>query len=144
MRQRKYFRTKNKNDLDIDSYSSLLHCRGRSNKQGGGCVFQKNILKWGRGDHNKVTLREYWDYTIKWGRGGQGFDNKIGGGGYNISAFNGNGQYTYITFGTDVFSIRKNVRKWIESQIERFVRMFCFEVKIHKYSTKEIFYQEVS
>ena len=43
-----------------------------------------------------------------------------------------------ITFGTDVFSIRKNVRKCIESQMERFVRMFCFEVKIYKYNTKEI------
>ena len=36
---------------------------GRSNKQGR-WVFRKNILK--LGDHNKMTLREYWDYTIKW------------------------------------------------------------------------------
>ena len=37
----------------------------------------------------------------------------MGGGGYDfyISAFTGNGQYTDITFGTDVFSMRKNVRK---------------------------------
>ena len=31
--------------------------------------------------------------------------------------------------------LRKNVRKWIESQMEGFVRIFCFEVKIYKYST---------
>ena len=31
-----------------------------------------------------------------------------------------------------VFPIRKNVRKWTESQMERFVWMFCFEVKIYK------------
>ena len=37
-------------------------------------------------------------------------DNKMGERGYDfyISAFTGNGKYTYITFGTDVFSIRKN------------------------------------
>ena len=54
----------------------------------------------------------------------------MGGGSndFRISAFNG----------FDVFSIRKNVRKWIESQIQRFVWMFCFEVKIYKYSMKEI------
>ena len=57
---------------------------------------------------------------------------------YGISAFISNDLYTYIAFGTDVFSIRKNVRKWIESQMERFVPIFCFEVKIYKYSTKEI------
>ena len=64
----------------------------------------------------------------------------MGRGGYDfyIFAFTGNGYYTYITFGTDVFSIRKNVRKWIESQMECFVQVFCFEVKIYKYSTKEI------
>ena len=45
---------------------------------------------------------------------------------------------TLNTFGTDAFSIRKNVRKWIESQMECFVQVFCFEVKIYKYSTKEI------
>ena len=48
--------------------------------------------------------------------GGEDFD-------FYSSAFTGNGQYIYITFGTDVFSIRKNVRKWIESQMERFVQM---------------------
>ena len=89
-----------------------------------------------------MILREYWDYTIKSGRGeeGWGVDNKMGGGGYDfyISAFTGNGLYTYITFGTDVFSIRKNFRKWTESEMERFVRMFYFEVKIYKYSTKKI------
>ena len=63
--------------------------------------------------------------------GGEDFD-------FYSSAFTGNGQYIYITFGTDVFSIRKNVWKWRESQMERFVRMFCFEVKIYKYSPKEI------
>ena len=42
------------------------------------------------------------------------------------------------TFETDVFSIKKNVRNWIESQMEHFVWMFCFEVKIYKYSTKDL------
>ena len=52
----------------------------------------------------------------------------MGGGGYDfyISAFTGNALYTYITFGT-VFSIRKNVRKWIESQMERLFK--CFVLK---------------
>ena len=49
-----------------------------------------------------MTLREYWDYTIKWG--GEGYD-------FYIFAFTGNGWYTYITFGTDVFSIRKKRSK---------------------------------
>ena len=30
---------------------------------------------------------------------------------FYISAFNRNGWYTYITFGTDVFSIRKGIRR---------------------------------
>ena len=59
----------------------------------------------------------------------KGGDNKMG----EEGAMN-----LYINFGTDVFSIRKNVRKWIESQMERFIRTFCFEVKSYKYSTKEI------
>ena len=43
-------------------------------KGGGGCRISrsgcsgKSILKWGRGEgHNKMTLREYWDFTIKLG-----------------------------------------------------------------------------
>ena len=51
------------------------------------CVPEK-YLKMGEGGHNKMTLREYWDYTIKWGW----VDNKMGGGRYDfsISAFTGN------------------------------------------------------
>ena len=45
------------------SYFSVLNCmEGGSNRQG--WVFPKNILKWG--SHNKMTLREYWEHTIKW------------------------------------------------------------------------------
>ena len=59
-----------------------------------------------------MNLRECSDYTIKWGRGRAGsggggvVDNKMGEGGYDfyISAFTGNGKYTYITFRTDVSS----------------------------------------
>ena len=40
-------------------------------------------------------------------------------------------EMVYNTFGTDVFSIRKNVRKWIESQMECFIPMFCFKVNIY-------------
>ena len=57
-----------------------------SNKQGVGVP--EKYLKM-RGGHNKITLREYWNYTIKWG-----VDNKMGGGGgydFYISAFTGNG-----------------------------------------------------
>ena len=87
-----------------------------ANKQGvgvrGKCI---KILGKEGGRHNKITLREYWDYTIKWGRESI---IKSGGGGYD--------------FWTDVFSIRKNVQKWTESQMDRFVWMFCFEVKIYQ------------
>ena len=61
---------------------------------------------------------------------GEGYD-------FYIAAFTENGSYAYITSGNDVFSIRKNVRKWVESHMERFVQVLCFEVKIYKYSTKE-------
>ena len=69
----------------------MLSCTGEGGGGGGdigGCVPEK-YLKMGRGDgHNKMTLREYWDYTIKWGW----VDNKMGRGGYDfsISAFTGN------------------------------------------------------
>ena len=52
----------------------------------------EKYLKMGEGGgHNKMTIREYWDYTIKWC--GVGVDNKMGGEGYDfyISAFTGNG-----------------------------------------------------
>ena len=57
MRQRKYYNTKNKNNLDVDSYSSVRNCRGGgANKQGCGC--SRKYLKT-EGGHNKMTLRKY-------------------------------------------------------------------------------------
>ena len=62
MRQRKYYSTKNKNNLDIDSYSSVRNCTGGVG--GGGSRISSGVgvpekyLKT-EGDHNKMTLREY-------------------------------------------------------------------------------------
>ena len=86
----------------------MLNCRVEgSNTQGSvGWVLQKNILK--SGSHNKMTLREYGDYTIKWQGGGGQLIKKWGEGSmifvFLLSCF-------YINSGTDVFSIRKNVQK---------------------------------
>ena len=62
MRQRKYYNTKNKNNLDIDSYSSvLLICPPPS---GGGRQISRGVdvpekyLKM-EGGHKKMTLRKY-------------------------------------------------------------------------------------
>ena len=67
----------------------MLNCRveGSNTQRSLGWVLQKNILK--SGSHNKMTLREYGDYTIKWQGGGGAIDKKMGGGGYDfcISAF---------------------------------------------------------
>ena len=85
----------------------MLNCRVEgSNTQGSvGWVLQKNILK--SGSHNKMTLREYGDYTIKWQGGGQ-LIKKWGEGSmifvFLLFCF-------YINSGTDVFYIRKNVQK---------------------------------
>ena len=65
--------------------------------------------------HNKMTLKKYWDYHKMgvWG----GIQKIRGGGGYDN---------TLILLLELMCSIRKNVRKWIESQMERLLRMFCF------------------
>ena len=42
-----------------------------------GWVVSEIILNWGGGGHNKMTTREFYDFTVKWG-GGRG--NKRGGG----------------------------------------------------------------
>ena len=97
-------------------------------KQGEGVP--EEYLKMGEGGgHNKMTLREYWDYTIKWCE--VGFDNKMVGEGAMIFIFLLLAKMVntlsllleLMCFLTNVFSTRKNVRNWIKSQI------FCFEKK---------------
>ena len=96
MRQRKYYNTKNKNNLDVDSYSSVRNCRGGGQISRGVDVPEKYLKT--EGGHNKMTLRKYWDHTIKWGwkfiiKWGGRLITKWGEGNYDfyISAFTING-----------------------------------------------------
>ena len=52
------------------------------------------IIKWPSGNIDLYLKMEGGGFTIKWE--GVGYDH--------LPAFTGNGQYTYITFGTDVLS----------------------------------------